>query len=56
MVPEGLLAIPAGTPGLNTMKGDETSLAMLRTWGERWDKRWGTLGWVKQLYPWLYHV
>ena len=56
MVPEGLLALPKDTPGLNTMKGDTTSLAMLRTWGERWDKRWGTPGWVRKLYPWLYHV
>ena len=56
MVPQGLLALPADTPGLNTMKGDATSLAVLRNWSERWDKRWGTPGWGKQLYPWLYHV
>lgn len=56
MMPADILALPKDTPGLNTMKGDKTSLAMLRTWAERWDKRWHTPGTARSLYPWLYNV
>ena len=52
-IPQGLLNLPDGTPGLNMLNGDQKTLSQLRTWAESWDIRWNQIGKSKKLYPWL---
>jgi len=52
-IPNGLLALPKDTPGLNMLNGDQETLSQLRSWAEVWDTRWNQIGKSKQLYPWL---